>query len=851
MHKAQLGLALAVALSAPSAEVFSQAAPSARTDRYGDPLPPGAMRRLGTTRFRGGLTTFAAFLPGDRRVLSVTTMRSEGPMTVWEWDAATGKCLRRFDLEGHNENTMVALTRDGKTLAVYALDSTTRRYQISLWDLPTAKPITVLHRGDGIAYAPLALSADGHVVAAQLTAGFITVWDRAADREQRIKTDEAEWESLQLSPDGNTLVGLALPDRVRCWDTSSGKERYYFRVPLKEKAEISAPRISPDGKTLALCWAEQEPSGPCTIQLRDPQTGKAIRRWKCGPGPWSLAFSPDSKVLAHTEGIVSGPRHFQFWDIATGQSLRRFPAGLYAYDVVFSTDGTKLLSPGQALQIRDAASGKDLLPLPEAQRPLTRVRFSPSGDRLVCTGFDGVVRVWDPRQGRLLHATALAEDRLEAVAQLTWPAEKGPVIALGRKAMTYFVDPATGKRLKAFPGVDRKDSKKEAQVSSAVCSPDGRTLAVAIKDEPLRLIDVATGTEESRLPYQPRLADQYTFSGDGQRLAILRTDPNGGQGLLHLWDRRAGKETRRWAVAQGGSAVFSPDGRWLAELENFGSGVRDRRLHFWDVQTGKGTSYPVPPQARSFDAPAFAPDGRMLAWASMSGHVYFWEKASGKVRAVRGGHRGWIWGVAFAPDGRTVASASWDTTVLIWDATGAGGEELGKTLTEGEARQHWADLASTDAERAFRALGRFTAAAGDAVAFFRKELRPARAAAAQEVALLIGELDSERFPVREKARQRLEQVGELAEPALRKALKAAATLECRRRVEKLLELAEGVVTRPDKLREIRAVEVLERIGTPGARDLLRELARGVSEARLTREARDSVERLTRRAGAAP
>jgi hypothetical protein len=105
--------------------------------------------------------------------------------------------------------------------------------------------------------------------------------------------------------------------------------------------------------------------------------------------------------------------------------------------------------------------------------------------------------------------------------------------------------------------------------------------------------------------------------------------------------------------------------------------------------------------------------------------------------------------------------------------------------------------------------------------------------------------------VREKAGRELEKLGDLAVPALREEWKRAEVLENRRRLEALLEKLEREEWSPASLRTLRAIEVLERIGTPGARRLLRRLAEGAPEARLTREARSSLDRLRRPTAAAP
>jgi hypothetical protein len=86
---------------------------------------------------------------------------------------------------------------------------------------------------------------------------------------------------------------------------------------------------------------------------------------------------------------------------------------------------------------------------------------------------------------------------------------------------------------------------------------------------------------------------------------------------------------------------------------------------------------------------------------------------------------------------------------------------------------------------------------------------------------------------------------ELAIPALQAALKNGPSLEQKRRIEELLVTMESEYAVPSRLRELRAIEALERIGTSAARELIAILATGHPDAHLTREARSVLSRLQR------
>jgi len=89
----------------------------------------------------------------------------------------------------------------------------------------------------------------------------------------------------------------------------------------------------------------------------------------------------------------------------------------------------------------------------------------------------------------------------------------------------------------------------------------------------------------------------------------------------------------------------------------------------------------------------------------------------------------------------------------------------------------------------------------------------------------------------------LEKLGELAHPALRKTLANKPTVETRRRIEQVLETTELENTTPAQRQALRAVGVLERIGTADAQRVLKSLAMGATEARFTQEAKAALQRL--------
>jgi hypothetical protein len=161
-----------------------------------------------------------------------------------------------------------------------------------------------------------------------------------------------------------------------------------------------------------------------------------------------------------------------------------------------------------------------------------------------------------------------------------------------------------------------------------------------------------------------------------------------------------------------------------------------------------------------------------------------------------------------------------------------------------QAQALWEELASSDARKAYQAMCALIQAPCQAVPVLREKLKAVPPVDRKHIDSLLKDLESKSFNVRQKAMQSLEKLHDLAEPALREILAGKPSLEMRQRVEQLLKKVE--VLSGESLRGVRAVETLEYIGTPEARQVLEALAAGAPEARLTREASESLQRLKKR-----
>jgi hypothetical protein len=284
------------------------------------------------------------------------------------------------------------------------------------------------------------------------------------------------------------------------------------------------------------------------------------------------------------------------------------------------------------------------------------------------------------------------------------------------------------------------------------------------------------------------------------------------------------------------AVALSPDGSHIALAST------DGPVQLWSVRSGRHL-FALPGHPGGTNAVAFTPDGRSLLSGGTDAVVRLWEVASGGERARFTGYSTPVEAVAVSPDGRAFVGTTSAGQVEVRDlqpwsrARGPVRQTLGD-----DGPQLWADLAAS-AATADRAVARLTASPQAALGLLKDRLSPAVAPALGGIPELITRLDDRRFAVRDNAARALVKLGPAARPALRRALDAPGSQQQRRLLQQVLDDVAAELPDGPELQALRAVEVLERIGSAQAEELLTKLSAGAAEAPRTEAARAALRRL--------
>jgi hypothetical protein len=236
----------------------------------------------------------------------------------------------------------------------------------------------------------------------------------------------------------------------------------------------------------------------------------------------------------------------------------------------------------------------------------------------------------------------------------------------------------------------------------------------------------------------------------------------------------------------------------------------------------------------------------MVSAGQADGKVRIWETATGKLRRTLRGHRGPVRSLAFSPGNRMLASGSEDTTVVVWDLDAPASGKRDRRLIGSTPIKAWQALAGSDGQVAFDAIGLLRNTPEQTLPLLEKKIKPIPMPDPNRLKRLLAALDSDRFTEREQASNELAGLGEAVAPELLAALKQKPSREVSMRLQRLLDRLNSSAPSGESLRALRAVEILEGIGTRRARALLEKLGKGAAGARLPREARAALRRLADR-----
>jgi WD40 repeat protein len=520
---------------------------------------------------------------------------------------------------------------------------------------------------------------------------------------------------LRWSADGDRLAYATYRGLAVVLEVATGKTLFSSHVypgGTWPDRNIRSFDLSHDGRTLAVSnWIGR-------IDLWDVDSAKLVRVLHDPKGPSnlaSIAFNSDSTQLA--AALRFGRR--TTWNVRTGEAFEYAPQSLSNGWVAWNQSGTRFVATdANSLAVYELNRVEPLNTLPHrTPRPVRWI----GDERIVSSGYDHVIRIWDAESYELLSeqsfhrmpvtdlavssdkkflATSAYADNSEAPTVSAPSHEKIKIVALEKPAR---------KAIRLAPEV-----LIEGQRHFIAWDDQGRFLASGHLENHGGLkfvgkVRVWDGDREILVREQSlRIFRSLAWRPDQQ--AVWVTELNGGKFLELDLNENSFATLGGYALEESGGASFSPDGHWLTltdknsvklidvrSLKVFSTLDLDVELVAWCMRWSNDSQRLAignwdqlviwdpfdaksPPKAKNIDhhvrisSLTWSPDDGALALGRLDGQIQFIDVGSLETITSLHGHAGDVHGIDWAPNGRRLASSGGDGAVKIWDA--ATGHEL-------------------------------------------------------------------------------------------------------------------------------------------------------------------------------
>jgi WD40 repeat protein len=478
-------------------------------------------------------------------------------------------------------------------------------------------------------------------------------------------------------------------------------------------------------------------------------------------------------------------------------------------------------------------------------------------------------------EGAFAIAGAKEKGRLGVVDALAyWP--DGKVLVMATRKGVHFLHLPSGRRHRFVPAL------RGHTTSRVLLDAFGYTALFVTGDGFMHAYDLRRSRAFPKFPTNGKpLA--LALSADGSTIA--RAESGGGKVVVRIWDSDSGEERSHFSVVsedpKKAMLALSPNGRLVSvfvedrikgvvcsgmlrtknfrEVHTFGDApvlcmafsgdaerlavVQEGIIKLYHGYMG-GTRGEHLVKGLRAEAVAFSPDNRALALASPGDRekkLELFELASGGMRLTRTvPSKDGPPVLAFSPRGGSLATDGNEGKPIRWDLAGRYSTRGGATPDTLKA------LFSRSAEKGQKAITQLMGSPGRSVRLLRTQLRPARKPPDNEtIEQWIALADDWDEKLAARAQKAIVDAGYLALSPLRVARWEVKDKEVRAGLERLIEEAGHPVSRR-RLRNLRAVEALERLGTPEARKFLKELAEGWPTDELTTAVWRALYRMERR-----